>query len=522
MTRHWTYRAVAAVLMLVLLFQLMPLQTLAATTGSAAAEVSQEQVSASILGEDPSLRTRTQKHFRLSDGSFLAVSYGVPVHYQDDSGHWQEIDNTLTLSGSAYRVENGQLTAAYSTTLSTGQLFAVTNGDMGVSMRLLDTSQAQTMTGEQLSANANAQLIQNGLTYDRTTSASLEAAPAAEVSAFSASGSSDTHGWTAEELLPEGLSASIVYGDVFPGVDLKYTAYSHNIKEQIIVNERQSAYRYDFFLELSGLSPTLNTDGSISLTDEEGVAAYTIPAPYMEDSMGYSSTAVTYTLTAVTGGAVLTVEADAAWINAEDRSFPVSIDPTLVLNTGNDNEDIYAAFSMELAPSDTTLGRQYLYVGNMPYGNTVGLYRLFMHFHNLPSIPEGSVITDATLQMYQFEFPHSGVNTLPLAAYDVTTEKPSNLDYYYWFRQICWDSEPDYDTTNAIDYAIGSSTNGYRYWNLTELAKQWYAGTKDATIAIIADESLLSPNARATSGFHAYSSGVPPILTVTYRSIVGI
>ena len=154
MTRHWTYRAVAAVLTLVLLFQLMPLQTLAATTSSAAAEAPQEQASTSILGEDTSLRTQTQKHFRLSDGSFLAVSYGVPVHYRDDRGNWQEIDNTLTLSGSAYRAENGRMSTAYSTTLSSGQLFAVTNGDVGVSIRLLDTTQAHTMLSEKLSAYA--------------------------------------------------------------------------------------------------------------------------------------------------------------------------------------------------------------------------------------------------------------------------------------------------------------------------------------------------------------------------------
>lgn len=36
-----------------------------------------------IVGEVESLREEDTKHFRMSDGSFTAVSYNSPVHYQD-------------------------------------------------------------------------------------------------------------------------------------------------------------------------------------------------------------------------------------------------------------------------------------------------------------------------------------------------------------------------------------------------------------------------------------------------------
>ena len=44
-------------------------------------------VPVTVLGEVENLRTEGEKHFRMSDGSFMAVSYGMPVHYQDEDGN---------------------------------------------------------------------------------------------------------------------------------------------------------------------------------------------------------------------------------------------------------------------------------------------------------------------------------------------------------------------------------------------------------------------------------------------------
>ena len=49
---------------------------------------------AHILSEDATLRDEYTKHFVLSDGSMLAASYSVPVHYYKND-EWKDIDNTL-------------------------------------------------------------------------------------------------------------------------------------------------------------------------------------------------------------------------------------------------------------------------------------------------------------------------------------------------------------------------------------------------------------------------------------------
>lgn len=43
---------------------------------------------ACVIGEMDKLREEAVKHFRMSDGSFLAVQYDGPVHYQDTDGEW--------------------------------------------------------------------------------------------------------------------------------------------------------------------------------------------------------------------------------------------------------------------------------------------------------------------------------------------------------------------------------------------------------------------------------------------------
>ena len=58
-------------------------------------ETKDEEVPITVLGEVETLRTEGEKHFRMSDGSFMAVSYGMPVHYKDDEGDWQDIDNRM-------------------------------------------------------------------------------------------------------------------------------------------------------------------------------------------------------------------------------------------------------------------------------------------------------------------------------------------------------------------------------------------------------------------------------------------
>ena len=94
--KSWRFtRLLSLILVLAMLIQMMPVQSFAASTGSSAVDVSSGQPATTVVGEVEDLREEDTKHFRLSDGSFIAVSYGMPVHYEDEDGNWEDIDNTI-------------------------------------------------------------------------------------------------------------------------------------------------------------------------------------------------------------------------------------------------------------------------------------------------------------------------------------------------------------------------------------------------------------------------------------------
>ena len=65
-----------------------------------------------IIGEDTSRRQENEKHFRMSDGSYVATVYPEAVHYSDD-GKWEDINNTLTLTEDGYRNTAGSFEVVF-------------------------------------------------------------------------------------------------------------------------------------------------------------------------------------------------------------------------------------------------------------------------------------------------------------------------------------------------------------------------------------------------------------------------
>lgn len=61
------------------------------------------------LYEDLERRDESVKHFVMSDGSYTAVEYSIPVHYLDDAGEWQDIDNSLHESGNEFSTRNAKI-----------------------------------------------------------------------------------------------------------------------------------------------------------------------------------------------------------------------------------------------------------------------------------------------------------------------------------------------------------------------------------------------------------------------------
>ncbi len=112
-------------------------------------ETAEGKSSEVVVGEVVENRAEREKHFRMEDGSFLTVDYGVPVHYEAEE-EWEEIDNTLipqapsvglALEGAwrpvvQYRAENGEESRSFAGSLAGGYVFAAETGEVGVRLSL--------------------------------------------------------------------------------------------------------------------------------------------------------------------------------------------------------------------------------------------------------------------------------------------------------------------------------------------------------------------------------------------------
>ena len=117
--KKWFISGIAIISAFTLTTQVAPLGALAKGNLSAPAKTSAgvpEEIPVggggwelpAIQYEETSLREENGKHFRLENGTMLAVSYPQPVHYQDEDGGWQEYDNTLVDAPALLSAENGE------------------------------------------------------------------------------------------------------------------------------------------------------------------------------------------------------------------------------------------------------------------------------------------------------------------------------------------------------------------------------------------------------------------------------
>lgn len=256
-----------------------------------------------VLGEIADLRTETSKTFRMSDGSYMLTNYAQAVHYQDGEEGWLDYDNTLVSSAATTDeddfagVENigSNVRVKFANNSNSSNLVKITFGDYKISLHLVDAVKSKAAEIQQPVGDVE----QDG---------SIEQAAALGK-----------------------YTSGVIYRDILSDTDLEYRLSGGSVKENIIVKEWQDEYSYTFELKLHGLVPVVTEKGSIALNDEEtGATVLTIPAGYMYDANGEVSSAVAYAITSNNGKKYsLTVTADAEWINADDRAFPVTIDPSI-------------------------------------------------------------------------------------------------------------------------------------------------------------------------------------------------
>lgn len=428
-----------------------------------------------VLEEDVTLREENAKHFKLSDGTMKAVSYAQAVHYKDENGNWIDIDNSLTLSGSEYATSNKQEIKFANKSGSNG-LISIKDGEYKIDFTPLNTNKVSV---EIENPEGN-----NSRKFDDVKKLNK-------------------------------LVSKATYKDIYSGIDLEYILVGNNIKENIIVKEKQSEYSFSFEIKLSKLNAELENNAIVLTDSETGEKVYEIPAPYMLDANGEYSDSVEYTLTKDSKWKyTLTVVADPSWINAEEREFPVKIDPTVT--TGSITKEL---FVMEDGVYDN--------LPSLIIGNFMGFYydaTGFIKFDALTGIEEDTILLDAKLLLHVPYIENQTGRDFNVGVYKAKS------DWYTGTYNINHSNKSEYFYPTLVDEKTMTETGVYS-WDITGMYKEWLANSgsnhgvciKGIDLPTENDTTVSSEiaNIRVTTTLNTDGYMVPTI-ELSYRYLVGV
>ncbi|MCL2447263.1 MAG: hypothetical protein FWD06_10905, partial [Oscillospiraceae bacterium] len=267
-------------------------------------------------------RTADSRHFRNEDGTYTAYVYPQVIHFQDADGNWQEIDNTLVRQGDFYVPRASGMDVQFPAIMGENEI-TMHSGQHGFSLGVPN-------------ANSEAVVVDLNMLQLALMAALVEELDFGEAQDIDLSNLNNAASVDFEDLPVEwfnqqmttarNLQSIVYYMDVWPGAHLEYVLSADGLKENIIVPEPKAQYVYEFSLNLYNLDAVQHNERTIRLyCAQRGTPVMTIEAPFARDAAGVENTRA---LTLQLSGNTLTLTADAAWMNAPEREFPVVLDPT--------------------------------------------------------------------------------------------------------------------------------------------------------------------------------------------------
>jgi len=419
-------------------------------------------------------RTANSQTFRSPDGGLQTRIYQSPINYKDPDGQWKPIENDLE------ELPSGALTnSANSFDLSLPEELGaepvrLSKGERWVSYRLLGPT------------------------------ASLE-----------------------------GVEENTAGYESPGGVGFDLASLSSGVKETIVLPDASQPSSFDFELDVAdGLIPSIETDGSLGVRDQDGKPFAVLPAPTVSDASASQPSAgpVSYSLAQTAQGKWrLTVAVDKTWLADPQRAWPVRIDPSVLIP--------YDTFDCSIGNLPAPNGSSHCSwpknwtvnpVEYKPKENAIA--RDLFIFNELSAIPSGVSIYGATIGLYA---PAAAVNTSTVEMLQVTHVWFSNADWtrsMIFFGEEFW-NKPGGDYSSAYKAEVKTSERGSAagWWNfssasLADLVSGWVSKAIPNYGVLVkhADESLAECEgcSRRYVGFDslaAEGTGKPiPYLEVAY------
>lgn len=262
--------------------------------------------------------------------------------------------------------------------------------------------------------------------------------------------------------------SSVSYSSIKSNMDLNYYINGQSLKEDIVFNSLPTSSTFSFSFTYTGLQAVLEEDNSVTFYDESGKSIFVIAAPFMFDSdEGYSND-ICVVLETTDTGCNYTLIPDRNWLEAEERIYPVTLDPT-IYTTQN------AKYIIDNGVQEANAGTNYMtynriYVGTDQYKLDGRLY------FKLSQWPSAANLTAANITGARLNF-----NYYPQAnwqtAYQMTIDV-YKLSSAWDTSKLTWNSQKNIGGTKISSKYISDSrnkTSGFDTFDVTAWVRAHYS-----------------------------------------------
>ena len=413
------------------------------------------------IHEDKSRRRANVRTYLKEKGKSETVITGVPVNYYNRAEkRYRQIDNTLeyrsgTLDGmnfSGYENRYNSFKARFAESTASSDLMRIEKDGYELYFKLLPYDF----------------LIGKGMLYKR--------------------GHRDVHAAIGQGEYSSRIS-KIKYGNLYDGIDFDYEIRSDSIKENITIKSRGDNYIFAFKVLAKGLDASLSEDkrevrfiASVSQNDtSEGDTVFTMPSAFMCDKSNNKSENIIYSVEHINVDEfLLRVIPDSNWLKAEERTFPVVIDPNIIVK-GDESDLVYkivknyenysgSSSFYRVENGYTQIG---YFVGNASEEDAAKLFgetELYIGFRHISRIREG-IVNSAYIHIPIYLDPDVDHVDGYYEVYGITDGE----DWYD--REVNWNDRPNIgEDILALAKPIGTGNNYFLDLSITTAMASKYSG----------------------------------------------
>lgn len=434
LAKSWK-RIVATTLIMAMILTSTSLESLAAETdGNSPPVKTEKEVVVCKENVIESKNTEDSTTYDAGAGVLVTEYYGQDVRFRNEDGELVDYDPTLKklesrddLNGYAYENTAGDQKQYFPENLTEETPILLENEDKQIRLVPVEGPEKNDKKGDSLkeqidyesdeASEEEQQLQENQISMETVQTEQAEVKEDSVTDVY-------------EETIEEPVKA--VYDHESGKVSYQYISQEHGIKEQIVLSEKPENNTFSFLLEMPGMTIKKNPVGEgLTVYKDDTIAAY-IQEPNMDDASGnaYSEDA-SYDVKTVdeeAGKYLLTLNVSEKYLNAKDRQYPVTIDPTLVWSDNSRISDVYV-LSKYPTYNYYVSGITSFYLGN----GKQGISRTYFALSDLKEISK-RYVKRATLSLVETGVGKSGRIT---RAFRVTSSWAKNT--------ISWNKQPSFD-----------------------------------------------------------------------------